>query len=161
MKILIKPEDILKRCLWDGYVYYIVGSEKDAEKMLKENQEVEITEKEALVIGLLKVIETDNLIHKFNSYIVDLLINKSINNQGMVLIRKKTVDTAIDKFMDKFPSYWTPNIVFQKSLEELKVYRSDFITSISKLELIEITDQFGTYSFYNSNAIKKLIKFNY
>ena len=42
MKILIKPTDILKRCLWDSYVYYVIGSDKEAEKILTEDQEFEI-----------------------------------------------------------------------------------------------------------------------
>ena len=54
MTIRIYPEDIIKRCLWDNYVYYILGgSDKEAEKILKENTEIEVTEKDALVIGLL------------------------------------------------------------------------------------------------------------
>ena len=81
MKILISPEDIVKRCLWDSYTYYILGSEKEAEKMLKENAEVELSERDALVIGLLKVIETDNLIHKFNTYVMEFLTNKSIKEK--------------------------------------------------------------------------------
>ena len=67
MKITIFPEDLVKRCVWDNYTYYVVGSEKEAEKILKENKEFDLSERDALVIGILKVIETDNLIHKFNS----------------------------------------------------------------------------------------------
>jgi hypothetical protein len=38
MTINIYPEDIVKRCLWDTYVYYVIGgSEKEAERILKEN----------------------------------------------------------------------------------------------------------------------------
>jgi hypothetical protein len=36
MKIFITPEDIVKRCLFDNWAYYIVGSEKEAERLLKE-----------------------------------------------------------------------------------------------------------------------------
>ena len=36
MTIKIYPEDIVRMCLWDHYVYYIIGSEKEAEKLLKE-----------------------------------------------------------------------------------------------------------------------------
>ena len=38
-----------------------------------------------------KVIETDNLIHKFNTYIVEILTNKSIHSpqKEYLLIRKK------------------------------------------------------------------------
>ena len=79
MKIILCAEDLIRRCVWDSYVYYVLGSDKDAEQLLKENKEFEISERDALVIGLLKVIETSNLIHKFNTYVVDFLTNKSIN----------------------------------------------------------------------------------
>ena len=93
MNIKVTPEDLVRRCLWDHYVYYVVGSDKEGERILKENKEFEITEKDALVIGLLKTIETENLIHKFNTYIVDLLSNKSINNNQQTLLRKRTLET--------------------------------------------------------------------
>jgi len=69
MKITITPEEIVKRCLWDTYVYYVVGSEKEAERMLKENVEIEVSERDALVMGLLKIVETTNLIHRFNTQV--------------------------------------------------------------------------------------------
>ena len=84
MTIKIYPEDIVRMCLWDHYVYYIVGSEKEAEKLLKENKEMELSERDALVIGLLKIIETDNLIHKFNSYVMEFLTNKSIKEKDFL-----------------------------------------------------------------------------
>ena len=161
MKILIHPLDIIRMCLWDYYVYYVVGTEKESEKILKENKEFEISEKDALVIGLLKVIETDNLIHKFNTYIVDFLSNKSVNNNNQVLIRKKTLEIAIDKFLDKFPSYWIPEPNYEKGLKDLKVYVEEFKIKVEKIEIQKITDQFGTYEFLNSNNIKKLLTFNY
>ena len=161
MKILIHPLDIIRMCLWDNYVYYVVGTEKESEKILKENKEFEISEKDALVIGLLKVIETDNLIHKFNTYIVDFLSNKSVNNNNQVLIRKKTLEIAIDKFLDKFPSYWIPEPNYEKGLKDLKVYVEEFKIKVEKIEIQKITDQFGTYEFLNSNNIKKLLTFNY
>ena len=80
MEITITPEDLIRRCVWDNYTYYILGSEKEAERILKENQQISITERDALIIGLLKVIETDNLIHKFNTYIFEILTNKSVHS---------------------------------------------------------------------------------
>ena len=70
MKIKVLPEDLVKRCLWDSYVYYILGSDKEGDRILRENNEIDLSEKDALIIGLLKVIETDNLIFKFNTYVV-------------------------------------------------------------------------------------------
>jgi hypothetical protein len=133
MNINIYPEDIVKRCLWDSYVYYIVGSEKEAEKILKENKELNISERDALIIGLLKVIETDNLIFKFNNHIVELLTNRSSKVNDYSLIRKRTFDSAVDKFVDKFPDYWTPNSIYIKSLRELVDYVDAFKMEIEKL----------------------------
>lgn len=161
MTITVLPEDLIKRCVWDHYVYYVLGSDKEGEKILKENKEFEITEKDALVIGLLKTIETENLIHKFNTYIVDLLSNKSINNNQQTLLRKRTLETSVDKFLDKFPDYWTPDLVFKKSLIDLVDYIDTFKKNIEKLDIIKVTDQMGTYDFFVSNNVKKLLSFNY
>lgn len=161
MKITLFPSQIVKMCLWDNYVYYIVGSEKEAEKILREDKEMEISERDALVIGILKIIETPNLIHKFNTYIVEFLTNKSIKDKDLLLIRKKTFDIALDKFIDKFPEYWSKNSVWDKSLRELIEYVDGIKKLISKLEVHEIIDKNITYEFYNSNVIRKLLKFQY
>ena len=148
-------------CLWDHYVYYIIGSEKEAEKLLKENEEMELSERDALVIGLLKVIETDNLIHKFNTYVMEFLTNKSIKEKEYLLVRKKTFDLALDKFVDKFPDHWEPNSYWSRSLKELVEYVEAMKILIEKLEIHKIVDKNVTYEFYNSNNVKKLLKFNY
>lgn len=163
MQITITPEDLIRRCVWDNYVYYVLGSEKEAEKILKENQDMQLSERDALIIGLLKVIETDNLIHKFNTYVVEILTNKSIHSpqKDGLLIRKKTFDLAVDKFIDKFPDYWEPNISYANALKELVICINDMKTELEKLEIHKIVDKNVTYEFYNSNNIKKLLKFNY
>ncbi len=161
MKIIITPEKLVRLSVWDNYSYYIVGSDKEAEKILLENKEFEISERDALVIGLLKVIETTNLIHKFNTYLVDFLNNKSINNDNQVLIKKKVLESALEKFLDKFPDYWTPNPEYKKSLLDLIRYSDEFKLKLEKLTILKISDQFGTYEVYTSNSVKKLISFNY
>jgi hypothetical protein len=161
MQIKIFPEDIVKRCCWDSYVYYVVGSEKESEQILKENKEIEMSERDALVIGLLKVIETDNLIFKFNTYIVELLTNKSIKEKELLLVRKKTFDFAIDKFLDKFPDYWEPSANYTRALKDLVDYIEAVKLVVEKLEVHKIVDKNVTYEFYNSNIIRKMLKFNY
>lgn len=163
MQIKVYPEDLIKRCLWDSYVYYILGSEKEAEKILKENKEMDITERDALIIGLLKTIETDNLIHKFNTYVIEILTNKSIHSpqKDGLLIRKKTFDLAIDKFVDKFPDYWEPSATWTNSLKDLIDYIANMKKEVDGLEIHKIVDKNITYEFYNSNSIKKMLKFNY
>ena len=160
MKILIHPEDIVKRCLWDTFTYYIVGSEKEAEKILKENAEFELSERDAIVIGLLKVMETDNLIHRFNDYLIHFLTVRSLKEKDNFLIKKKSVETSIEKFMDKFPTYWQPNIVYQQSLSDLIEYTEDIKEKIAKLEIIKMSVQNVSYEFYNTSAVKKLLNFN-
>lgn len=161
MTIKIHPEELIKMCLWDSYVYYVLGSEKEGEKLLKENSEMIISERDALIIGLLKVIETDNLIHKFNTYVVEILTNKSIKEKDYLLIRKKTFDTSVDKFVDKFPDYWEPSSIWTKSLKELIDYIQNMKVELEGLDIHKIIDKNVTYEFYNSNNIKKLLKFNY
>lgn len=160
MQIKVYPEDLIKRCVWDSYVYYVVGSDKEAKEILERNEEMEISERDALVIGLLKTIETDNLIHKFNSYIVEILTNKSIKEKEL-MIRKKTFDASVDKFLNKFPDYWVPGKSWTKSLSELVDYIENIKIQVDKLEIHKIVDKNITIELYSSNSIKKLLKFNY
>jgi hypothetical protein len=160
MIIKIYPDEIIKLTLWHSYVYYVVGSDKEAERILKDNNEIELSVKDALVIGLLKTIETTNLIHKFNTHITELLSNKSINKDGL-LIRKKTLDLAIEGYVDRFPDYWEPNSAWVNALKELVVYIDELQALIVKLDITEIEDKNVIYEFYNSNQVKKLLKFSY
>lgn len=160
MKITLYPEDIVKRCLWDNYTYYILGSEKEAEKMLKENKEFEISERDAIVIGLLKVMETDNLIYKFNDYLTHFISVRSIKDKDNFYIKKKSLEITIEKFLDKFPSYWTPAVNYSNALKDLRDYIDEFKTKIEKLDIHKVAVQNVTYEFYNINNIKKLLNFN-
>jgi len=160
MKILIKPSDIVRRCLWDSYSYYIVGSDKEAEKLLKEDKEFELSERDAIVLGLLKVMETDNLIHRFNDYMVHFLTIKSIKEKDSILIRKRSMEIAIDKFLDKFPDYWTPPANYASALKDLIEYINDLRSQIEELETLTLTIQNITQEFYYSNSAKKLLNFN-
>lgn len=160
MKIYIFPEDIVKRCLWDSFTYYIVGSEKEAEKILKENKEFELSERDAIVIGLLKVMETDNLIHRFNDYLTHFLTVRSIKDKENFLIKKKSLETNIEKFLDKFPDYWVPPTNYSKAIKDLVIYIDELKENIEKLDISKMTIQNISYEFYNANAVKKLLNFN-
>lgn len=160
MQIKITPEDIIKRGLWDFYTYYIVGSEKEAQELLKKNEEFILSEKDAIVIGLLKVMETDNLIHRFNDYLMHFLSIRSVKEKTDALIKKKALDSAIEKFTGKFPDYWKPAINYANSLKDLKIYIKDLTDKIELLELSVVTIKNIPYEFYSSNAVKKLLNFN-
>lgn len=160
MKILLCAEDIVKRCLWDSFSYYVVGSEKEAEKILKENAEFELSERDAIVIGLLKVMETDNLVHRFNDYMVHFLTIKSIKEKDDVIVRKRSVEVAIDKFVDKFPKYWEAPLNYVNALKDLNQYVDSLRKKISELEVIKMTIQNMPQEVYISNAVRKLLNFN-
>ena len=160
MKILIYPVDIVQRCLWDSYASYIVGSEKEAEKLLLENKEFELSERDAIVIGLLKVMETDNLIHRFNDYLTHFLQVRSLKDKDGFFIKKKSLETNIEKFLDKFPDYWTPPTNYANSLKDLVVYIDEMKEKIEKLDIIKMTIQNVSYEFYKANDIKKMLNFN-
>jgi hypothetical protein len=160
MRIFITPEDIVKRCLYDSWAYYIVGSDKEAERLLKENTEFELSERDAIVIGLLKVIETDNLIHRFNDYLTHFLTVRAVKEKETFLIRKKSVETSIEKFLDKFPESWEAEMSYKNALKDLKVYVEELNKNLLKLDIIKLTIQNINYEFYNANNIKKLLNFN-
>ena len=66
--------EVLSYCIigtWDTYAWNI----------LKTNNEFILSEKDAIVIGLLKVMETDNLIHRFNDYLMYILSIRSIKEK--------------------------------------------------------------------------------
>ena len=165
MKILIKPEDIVKRCLWDNYVYYIVGSNKEAEKVLLKNEEIEISEKDAFVIGLLKIMETENLIHRFNMDVAEFITNKSsiekVDGEKLILLKKKAFDYMISKYLDKFPDYWTPDNMYRFNLKELVEYISKFQDKLETLKTETIEFQNFRNDYYFIKDIKKMLKFNY
>lgn len=161
MKIQVYPDDLVRRCVWDSYVYYILGSEKEAQKILEENKEFEVSERDALIIGLLKIIETDNLIHKFNNHVAEFLANKTKKEDDMLLVSKRAFDISVDKFLDKFPSYWEPSLRWTSSIKELVEYITDFQEKLTNLEVFKVVDKNITYESYNSNNIRKMLKFNY
>jgi hypothetical protein len=92
---------------------------------------------------------------------MEFLTNKSIKHNDYLLVRKKTFDLSIDKFVDKFPDYWEPNSYWSNSLKDLVDYVEVMKVDIEKIEIHKVVDKNVTYEFYNSNNIKKLLKFNY
>lgn len=161
MRILIRPSDIVKRALWDTYVYYVIGTEKEAEKLLLEDKEFEISERDAYVIGLLKVVETDNLIHRFNDTMIHFLNIKSVKINDDILIKKKTCLESVEKFLNKFPDYWTPPSNYSTAFADLVDYLNTLKSKMENLEITKANLLNVNYEFYSSSAVKKLLNFNY
>lgn len=161
MRILVKPSDLVKRCMWDYFTYYIVGSEKESQRLLLEDLEFEISERDALIIGLVKVVETDNLIHRFNDYFVHFLNTKSIKSEGAMVIKKKSIEISIDRFLEKFPDYWQAPKNYLSSLEKLVIYIGNLREMIEKVPEQKAVSQGITYEVYPTTSVKKLLAFNY
>ena len=160
MKIIVTPDDIVKLGCWDTYCTYIL-KDVDPEQILLDNQEFEMKETDALVIGFLKNIRTPHLIHRCNKYMEDILRNKSTSHKGSVFIQKKTVLSSIDKFLNKYPVYWNPGPDYKEGLGLLSIYLEVLKSGVEKLQITEITGQFGVYEYVNSNQVNKLLDYNF
>ncbi|NPV12875.1 MAG: hypothetical protein HPY57_13975 [Ignavibacteria bacterium] len=160
MQIIVLPEDIIKRCLFNKYKRFVLKgkSQEYINKWIQENKPEVISENDAYVIGLLKVVETDNLIHQFNLYIEDFLKIKSTINNDKVIINKSSLLKEIIEFKDMFPESYKPSDSFQKSIDDLKNYISNIYSEIEKLETLQIPMRDGkTYTFVLSSEINKLV----
>ena len=161
MKIETCVTELIKLCIFDTYVYYVLGSDKNIEQIIKEDKPIQLSERDALVCGLLKVIESDNLIHKFNDYMYHHLTVKSVKNGTDTVVRKKVIDLLVDKFFDKFPvKYWTPDVLYTRGLNDLQKYATELKEDLVGLNITVITDQTGTADYYTSNAVKKCLSFH-
>ena len=150
MRILVTPHDIIERALWDNYEYFVLDKDDNAEEIIINNEEFEINEKDALVIGLLKCIETDNLVHRFNQYLQDILSIKSTQihkDSNRYYIKRKIVEEAIAKFYKKFPNTWEPRAHYKIALKEVIEYLDVLSDKLETLVTEETTDQYGTHIY--------------
>lgn len=162
MRILITPHDIIERALWDDYEYYILSRDKnnDVEKIIEENIEFEIDEKDALVIGLLKCIETDNLIHRCNQYIEHLMNIRSVKHDNAYFLRKNLVISEIEKFRKKFPPSWKPQIHYKNALENLNKYIDELLNNIEDIKIVTMTDKYGEHELIKTIHLKKALNYH-
>lgn len=160
MKIIMTPEDIIKVGCWDMYVKYILKGQ-DPQEVLSKNEEFEITEKDALVIGILKNVRTPHLVHRLNRYLEDVLRNKSMTHKGQPYIQSKTVLGALESFLEKYPDYWSPDFEYGQGLSTVKEYITELREQFGSLTVVEIQMQFGSYPYVNSSQVNKLLNYNY
>ena len=159
MQIIVTPNDIIQRCLWDKYKKFCLHDkeEKEVEKIVENNKPISLSENDAYVIGLLKVIDTDNYVHRFNEDIIDYLqIKSSIVNDDLY-INKSSINKFVSTYLDKFPSYYKPNMSYKKGIDDLVDYVVDVKNNIESLETITIKNKDKLYTYYMSKDIKKLL----
>jgi hypothetical protein len=172
MKILITPHDIIERALWYKYEYYILDGEhnmsrEDIDEIIRKNEEFEISERDALIINLVKCIETDNLVHRLNQHLLHILSIKSTDIQlpkkknNTIVIRKNALEYELDTYSKNFPSSWEPKLNYQKNYELLVEYIKELKENLDKLEIIEGEFQGNKIEYVQVNHFKKQLNFNH
>lgn len=162
MKIIITPHDIIERALWDDYQYYVLSREKDVdvEAIIRENEEFEISESDALVIGLTKCIETDNLVHRVNQFVEHLMSVRCTKYNDSFYLKKKIIVDGLTKYEKKFPDSWEPRIQYKQALIDVKEYLKLLLEKIDTLASVEMKDNFGTHELIRTNHIKKILNYH-
>ena len=159
MQIIVTPNDIIQRCLWDKYKKFILyeKQEEEIKKIVEENKPFSLTEEDAYVIGLLKIIETDNLIHRFNENVLDILQIRSNIIQDELYINKNNITKEIQNYMNKFPEYYKPTFNYKQAIEELKVYIKEVEKKVSDLEVTNVKNKDKMFVYYKSKDIRKCL----
>ena len=160
MILTLTIDDIIKRCLWSDYKRFVLKdkSEIEIQQIVKENKPVSLTENDAYAIGLLKVIETDNLIHRFIVHMKDVINIKSSIFEKNVYLSVKIVENELESFKKRFPDYWNSDIVYKKSIEDLIIFITKLQDDIKSIEIYEFKVKDKKVRYYASKDIKKIIE---
>ena len=167
MKILITPHDIIERALWYKYEYYILDgmSREEIDKIIQENKEFEIPEKDALVIDLIKCVDTNNLKHRLNQHILHLLTVRSteIDNgpRKSLSVTKKTIEYELDTYLRNFPDAWKPRLHYEKGLEECVEYIEELKGRVSNLGVLMSKFKGNDIEYLQVIHVKKMLDFNH
>lgn len=163
-KLILTPESIIKRCLWMNFKKFVLKnkSEEEIQRIVEENKPFELLENDAYVIGLLRIVETDNLVHRFNVDIEETLRVKStiheINGDKKVLVSKSSILKETLLFKNNFPEYYKPDTVYQKSIEDVADHVNKLYKEFCALEDISVTIKDKNYTFVLTADIRKILK---
>lgn len=159
MQIIVTPSDIIQRCLWDKYKKFCLfdKAEDDIKKMIDDNKPFHLNEEDAYAIGLLKVIETDNLVHRFNENILDSLQIKSNIIKDELYINKTTISKEISTYLEKFPEYYKAPFNYKQSIHELKNYIQVIEGKMNSLEIVNVKQKDKIFVYYKSKDVRKCL----
>ena len=160
MQIIVTPNDIIQRCLWDSYKKFCLfdNNEEEIESIIENNKPISLSENDSYVIGLLKVVETDNFVHRFNEDILEYLQIKSSIIESDLFINKSSIVKFTSTYLDKFPPYYKPSFNYKSGLDELIIYIGKLKTNIEQMELVSIENKGKTFTYYKSRDIKKSLE---
>lgn len=155
MIITITPNEIINRCLWSNYQRFVLErkglKDDDIKTILEEDKSLVLSENDAYVIGLLKVVETTNFVHRFKQHINEVLeIRSTIESiksldkkkeevvEDFVVIKKSIVLEECFEFKNRFPSYYKGDRSFQENVKKLYEFINNKIKEINELESITV-----------------------
>lgn len=159
MQILITPEDIIRRCLWLDYKRFCLKEkgEEELREVIEENKPFILKEEDAYVIGLLKIVETPNLIHRLKDHIDEVLkIRSNIFNNKLFIIKSIALK-EIGQFVQKFPEGFKAPFEYKKGIEDLKVFSEKIYGEVDKLPTQAFQKGDKTYIYVSSNGVKNII----
>jgi len=159
MILTVTIEDIIRRCLWSDYKRFILKdkSEQEIKILIQENKPVVLSENDAYAIGLIKVIETDNLIHRFTVHMKEMINIKSTIFDKNVYMSFKIVENELESFKKRFPDSWVPDTVYEKSVNDIVNHINRLQEKLKDIEVHEFKIKDKTVRYFLSKDIKKLL----
>lgn len=160
MQILVNPSDIIKRCLWLKYKRFCLKDKKEEElqEIVISDKPIILSEEVAFVIGLLKVVETPNLVHRFKYDMEEILKSLSTIVNNRLYIRTNDILKEISLFKECFPDYFNPSFEYKKGVDELKTFINKVYPEIEKLPITKIPNKDGKLiDHFSSNSVKILL----
>ena len=159
MQILITPEDIIRRCLWLDYKRFCLKdkNEEEIKKIIEENKPVVVKEEDAYVIGLLKVVETPNLVHRLKEHMGDILkIRSNIFNNKLFIIKSVALK-EISQFVQRFPEGFKAPFEYKKGIVDVKEFSERIYLEVDKLPTSAYQNGDKTYTYISSNSVKNIV----
>lgn len=160
MIISVCIEDIIKRCLWSDYKRFVLKNktEQEIQIIVKENKPIVLSENEAYAIGLLKCIETDNLVHRFIVHMKEMINIKSTIFDKNVYISVRIIENELESFKKRFPEYWEADLAYEKGISDLNVYITKLQNIIKTFEIFEFKIKDKKVRYFQSKDIKKMVE---
>lgn len=143
MTIKIRPSDLISRFIWDSFDSFVLDGKSNAEKnkIIEEDQEFEITEEQAFVIGLTNVIYTNEVIYKYKQFLRSILENKHFEQDNRKYINRQLLINCIYTFKNKIPkTYVSKSNQFNTELQQLPGLYTKFTEAINALTTITVQD---------------------
>lgn len=160
MQILITPEDIIRRCLWLEYKKFCLKdkNEEEIRKIIEENNPVVLKEEDAYVIGLLKVVDTPNLVHRLKEHVNEVLKIKSNIFNNKIYIIKSVAMKEISTFTQRFPEGFKAPFGYKQGIEDLKIFADKIYSEVDKLQTHPFQNGDKTYTYISSNGVKDIVE---